>query len=277
MSIRTPFRTVSEELFADYLDGLEYEWEYEPPIAGRSKVPDFRVRRASLEFLCEVKERSPKAPPPGARMYDPIEGGRKLIEAGRNKFGEFDEHLCALVVFNNCDFDTRLDPICIFGAMLGRLGMEWGFDSVAARVVPGTARNVFLERDGKMISHYDPFEPRAATANISSVVALGTYRVPNPAFECEFERESEKLKRQQRRDLTPGEKFELRYSILTKPIPMTLREVPRVVVCTNPFARHALPDELFCGQYDERWSIVDGQLRRVFAGCELETSTHARV
>ncbi|MEQ8786499.1 MAG: hypothetical protein RIC55_09375 [Pirellulaceae bacterium] len=273
MPIQTPFKTVSEELLAEYLDGHQYDWDYEPPIAGKSKVPDFRVRRGALGLLCDVKERSPKTAPPGARAFDPIKCGRKLIESGRDKFVEFDDRLCALVVFNNGDCDTRLDPTCIFGAMLGRPGFSWGVDTRTGRGVPGSAHGVFLERDGKMVSHYRPFTPRASTSNISSVIALSQYRVPNPLFEEAFDEKSAEFLNRLGRELTFGEECELRYSLIENSIPMTLKDVARVVVCVNPFARHPLPDQLFNGPYDERWSIVDGQLRRVFAGGQLKAAS----
>ena len=49
----------------------------------------------------------------------------------------------------------------------------------------------------------------------------------------------------------------------------TLRQIPRVVVCVNPFARHPLPENAFNGPYDERWALLDGALTRVHAGSQL--------
>lgn len=44
-----------------------------------------------------------------------------------------------------------------------------------------------------------------------------------------------------------------------------------VVVWENPFARIPLPKNILCGPYDERWSVDDGHLYRVYTGEGLLT------
>ena len=125
MSAHTNFKTVSEQHFSCYLDEYRYAWTYEPQIEGKRKKPDFLACRDGVEFLCDTKERSPKAAPPGARHFDPIKPVRRLIDEGRLKFKEFAEKLCILVAYNNGDCDTRLDPTCIFARCWGILGLRW--------------------------------------------------------------------------------------------------------------------------------------------------------
>ena len=237
MSLQTDFKTVSEELFSGYLDENGYKWTYEPEIVGKKKRPDFLVRRDGTECLCDTKERSPKPAPPGARCFDPIAPVRELINKGKKKFREFDDRLCVLVVYNNGDCDTRLDPTCIFGAMLGDPGFTLDFDPEAGSCDPESIRNVFLNRGGSMIRHYDPLEPHESKTNLSAVAALTSYRGPNPAFHSAFENEVKARYDRTRRELTPDERLEIRLSLLQS-VPMTLRCAPKLVVCTNPFARH---------------------------------------
>jgi len=268
MSNSSQFRTESERLFAAYLDKAHYQWAYEVPIDGRSKIPDFQVSRGNAECLCDVKERAPKSAPPGARHFDPIKGIRKLIESGRQKFAEFDEYPCALILYNNGDCDTRLDPLCIFGAMLGEPGMQFAFDTSSATINADSATNVFLPRGGKMIKHYDPVEPHDSTKAISAVVALTTCRPPNPVYEKVVHAKCHSLEQERGRQLTTGERLSVQFDVLQLQ-PATLGEFLRLTVCLNPLATHALSDDLFNGPYDERWSMIDGTMTRIFEGESL--------
>ena len=119
-----------------------------------------------------------------------------------------------------------------------------------------------------MIRHYAPLEAHESKTNLSAVVALTTFRVPNPAFDSECKKAVNDRSARERRELTWEERLEVRFSLLES-IPMTLRRAPKLVVCTNPFARFPFPSNLFNGPYDERWSVPDGELKRVFAGAEL--------
>src|SRR4029453_7876120 len=183
MSKAPQFRTISEQQFAAYLDEAHYQWAYEVPVAGKAKVPDFQVARQCSECLCDVKERAPKSPPPGARNFDPIKGIRKLIESGRQKFAEFSDRPCAVILHNNGDCDTRLDPICIYGAMLGDPGFQFEFDAATESVARDSAKNVFLPRGGKMVECYSPFEAHDSTKSLSAIVVLIACRLPNPEYE----------------------------------------------------------------------------------------------
>jgi hypothetical protein len=262
-------RTHSERLFAKYLYDFKYKWEYEQPSTGRAKVPDFLVERGEARCLCDVKERSPKLPPPGARCFDPIKGIRKLIENGREKFREYDNQPCALVLFNNGDCDTRLDPVNIYGAMLGEPGCQFDFDFKTCTLDPDSARNVFLDRGGKMVRHYAPLEPHNSTRHISAIVAMTTSRPSNPKFKVARERECRSEAIRLGKELSAEQELEIVYSLL-QTTPATLDEVTRLTVCINPFALHPLSDSLFDGPYDERWAIVDGTLTKVFAGTEID-------
>ena len=268
MADERKLRTQSEVSFARYLDEFGYEWDYEPQIPEKNKRPDFRVRRHGVECLLDAKERAPKSPPPEARFIDPIKGVRKLIESGCDTFSEFGEFLCAVVLQNTGDCQTCLNPWSIFGAMLGYPGITAEFDAEAGIVDIESARNVFLERGGKMISHYVPLEPRESTKNISAIVIPSLYSVPNPAFDRVVKDEIEQRERDLGRILSAEERAAIRWDAGQSDSPI-LKKVSRVVVCTNPFARYPLPDNIFDDPYDERWALNDDVLERVFAGSQL--------
>jgi hypothetical protein len=264
------FVTFSEKLFASYLNEFGYKWSYEQLFSGKVKVPDFLITRDEIDCLCDVKERSQKPlPPPGARCFDPIKGIRKLIEKGREKFREYNDHSCALVLFNNGDCDTRLDnPVFIFGAMLGEPGFKLDFDPNTCTLVDGSARNVFLNHGGKMVQHYTPLEPSDSTKCISAVVAMTTSRPANPEFNRLKKIECQSAETRLGRNLCVEEEMEIEYSLLHS-TPARLNEVTRLIVCINPFARLPLSESLFNGPYDERWAMANWTLTRIFAGSEL--------
>jgi hypothetical protein len=266
--MKPEFKTKSEELFAGYLDEHGYHWDYEGTNDGKAKVPDFRVQRDDHDFLCDVKERSPKAPPAGARHFDPIIGIRKLIESGRKKFKEYSNRLCVLVTYNNGDFDTRLDPTSIFGAMLGNPGFQMEIDPAAGRANPETTTNVYLQQGGRMVRHYKPFEPRESPNNLAAIVALTSLQIRNPEFDSVVAKQITSEEGRLDRRLSPGEKFAIRLKVL-RSIRETLGEVTRVMVCENPLAHFVLPSNLFNGPFDERWAIVNGTTSQTFAGENL--------
>jgi hypothetical protein len=152
--------------------------------------------------------------------------------------------------------------------MLGNPGIEFAFDPSAGKADVNSATNVFLPRGGKMVRHYEPFEPYESTRNLSAVIALTTHRIPNPEFARIFKekRKAEEMRLGTR--LTAGQRFGIRYSLLQS-IPMTLGEASKLTVCLNPLALHPLPDSLFDGPFDERWAMVDGRLTCVFKGHKL--------
>ena len=53
------FDTVSEQYFAEYLDGGKYPMDRHPPIPGQAKIPDFGFDHGGVRILSDVKERTP--------------------------------------------------------------------------------------------------------------------------------------------------------------------------------------------------------------------------
>jgi hypothetical protein len=271
MTKQLSFKTKSEALFAGYLDSRCYAWEYEPQIAAQAKRPDFRARRRDVLCLIDVKERSAKPPPDKAHNFDPIEGARKLIENGREKFKHFDDYLCVLVVYNNGDCDTRLNVHSMFGAMLGNPGFSVNFDAQRGRVDIDTLQNGFLERGGKLIRHYNPLEPHESPKNMSAIVIMRELGLRAERVQARYQIVAGEMENKLRRSLTENERFELRLAIGAD-LGDDPQTVTQLMVCENPFARQRLPENIFDGPYDERWSVKSGVLDRVVAGSEIRSS-----
>ncbi|EKE15040.1 MAG: hypothetical protein ACD_12C00182G0002 [uncultured bacterium] len=128
-------KTISEQLFEEYLITNNYKWEYEPPINNCSKKPDYLIIIGDLEIQAEVKQfdtdpllekalRMPSKNKSEVRKsiggtIDPYKPIREKINQARDKFKEFKNYPCILVLYNNCF--QHLDNLTIAGAMYGDL------------------------------------------------------------------------------------------------------------------------------------------------------------
>jgi hypothetical protein len=287
MAQLTQFDTDSERHFAAYLDAAGHRWDRHPSIPGQSKIPDFGFDHSGVQVLCEVKERRPndeqkkedrlamdaiaagEQPENNPRHFNPIEAVRHSIVKGRSKFKDFCGQLCALVIYNNGNKDTRLRPHIIFEAMLGDGGFQANLNVETGVVDPSSFQSVFLPRGGEMVRSYDPLEPHESLTNISAIVALESYWIPNPLFELAREEEVARQTVQLGRSLTKQERAQIAIRLqLEAGLKRSLGQTWGLTVCTNPFASIPFPDDLFNGSFDARWSIVNGVLMRVFAGAQ---------
>ncbi len=148
--------------------------------------------------------------------------------------------------------------------MLGDLGFTWDFDPKAGRLVRDSERDAFLER-GKMI-RYKTGEPQNTT--ISSIVVLRRFRVPDLEFERAVQRENSRRQAEAQRALTLEEELQVRFEMYDCH-PIKVQEVPCVRVVENPFARNPLPEKIFRGPLDERWTMKDKPVR-TFVGQKLQ-------
>lgn len=254
----------SEKVFEQYLNlkGFQGKWVYEPSISGKSKKPDYLLNWKGENHFFEVKElrKKPNEPTARAAYIDPYSSLRAEINEARKKFKEYKECSCSLVVFNVDDRQARLDPLDVFASMLGNLGISADFDAVKGETVTGSERNAFLD-GGKMI---DDKKGRLQNTTISAIVVLEEF-LDNSEVEKALREEEKK----QGRKFTGIELVEIRIKLYET---HHVRSVPRLIVVENPFARMALPADLFNGPFDERWHwrIQNGKYERVFAGNKLK-------
>lgn len=261
MSQSTP-TTVSERLFAEYLDAHGHDWVFEPSIVGKEKRPDFLVKWNGADVLCEVKGRQGRELEPPMTHYDPMRGIRKKVEKARGKFKEFGEYCCALVIYNAGDPNTRLTPIDIFGAMLGNPEFTMEMRNGVGQL--DTARSVFGPHGGKMVC-YKTGEYQNRT--ISAILVLEEVKLRNHEFDRAVDAEIEREASRQGRALGGSERGRVCDSMFFKLRP-TFQHPPRILVCEHPEPRVAFPPDIFTGPYDERYAAVNNSvdLLRIFAG-----------
>jgi len=239
--------TAGELLFQNYLDLMGYPYEFEKEFLGKSKRPDYTVTRNGL-FLFDVKDFDPYMPS-GGGQYDPYPRIREKIEDGREKFKQFKEFPCSLVLRNNGNVFVHLESVDIMlGAMYGDSGFTFPVDKKLGRGA-GPLKRAFLGR-GKMIR-----PTHAQNTTISAIITLryvpiGSWRFrqivkefPHLSMDDTFKAATERFA-----GFDYGE-----------------RQLG-VIVWENAVARIPLSRELFTGAYDVRWGYEDGHQSMVFRG-----------
>ncbi|MGH9774851.1 MAG: hypothetical protein ACRD50_07870 [Candidatus Acidiferrales bacterium] len=260
-----PAKTESELLFEEYLksNALGF-YEFEPEISGSSTKPDYLLRIGDSPVLFEVKEFRPD---PALFLnltggcYDPYHLIRGKIEAARKKFKDLEQLACSLVLCNfGHPFVSLSSWEIVYGAMLGNLGIQFPVDMETGRGDPERARRGFFG-GGKMLRYANGEAVAPQNTTISAIIALHHF----PLGMRRLSMHVDKVKAASGRDLTIEEVWKICGEARGTPLDASLRQL-RVVVHENPFARKALTTDLFCGQFDERYGVSDGLLKRVFAG-----------
>lgn len=264
-------KNASELLFEAYLNEQHVTYEFEPQIAGKQKNPDYHVTWRDHKLFCEVKGlHSTRPAPTGVRYVNPYSGIRKKINEARVKFREYKrEACCVLVIHNVSDWEFHDWPFVLFGAMLGDAGLSIPFDAERSIMLSDQARPAFLG-GGKMI---DPKRMGQQNTGISAIAVLSERTIRNPEFDAAYKERVSAMRARTGAQLTLEQEIGVRLALYPL-IPVTLGCRPRVGVFENPFARHALPEEVFRGALDERhrFNRSLGRIERVFAGDELRES-----
>jgi hypothetical protein len=258
-------QNVSELLFEEYL--AEYGWpapEHHPPFPGTTKLVDYRVTHKEQTLWFEVKEFAgdERILENSGGAYDPYVSIRAKIGKASEKFRNYDEECCSLVLFNEQANLARVTtPMFVTGAMLGNLGYRVPLNC-SPRDGASLIRSEFMA-GGKMIH---PHLKTPQNTTISAIIALERFRVGQKEFQIlvaqkEFE---------EQRSL-PVEEFmehlELNHDAYE-------RRVLRTIVYDNPYARKPLPSDIFVGPFDERWgpsggSVTQGNSEIVQVGSDI--------
>lgn len=255
--------TVSERLFDKYLDSHGYEgWLFEPTINDQPKHPDVLLPCEGSHFLFEVKERLRKPSEPGFQWIDPMKGIREEIGEAQRKFKAFKDFPCSLVIYNAGDIDTLLEPMWIFGAMLGDPGFTLAYDDAKGALRPKTARNILMSQRGKMV-RYKTGEPQNRTIN--AIIILEDCMLPDREFERARDVAIAAAEKKSGGRLTEVDRCGIAGKLYLEH-PSRNRAVVRVLVCENPRARIPLPQTMFRGEYDERWRLIKGEETKVWSG-----------
>lgn len=120
--------TEGERVFESYLESQGLHFDFEKEHAGKSKRPDYTIEWNDKTVVFDVKDFEPPeyiGTGPGA--FNPYSRIREKIEQGRDKFKQFKEFCCALVLYNPGNPSVHLQHEDIMlGAMYGDSGKTSG-------------------------------------------------------------------------------------------------------------------------------------------------------
>ncbi len=127
-------RTPGEVAFEKYLAFHRITFEFEKEHPGKSKRPDYTIEWEGKTIVFDVKDFDPpKTFSMGFGSFDPYPPIREKTDQGRDKFKEFKEHCCGLVLFNaGAPLISLENPDIMLGSMYGDSGFTFPVVSEAS-------------------------------------------------------------------------------------------------------------------------------------------------
>jgi len=260
------FKTESEKLFAEYLDGNGFagQWDYEPEMPESSKRPDFLLELGPKRFLFEVKQRKGRYFAPGFACFDPTRGISETIQDARPQLGDDHDLPSSLVLYNCSDINTPMHYTHVFETMLGPLKLTWQYNSQTREHVSQSENLLFDSTDpipGEMIDPHCKGEFQNTI--FSAIIVLERTSLIDHAAEKKAEEAREHAM------CGRSDEFSVRSGAEAAALAIATANCPpvtRCVICENPGARIPLPRNLFVGPFDERWAMEDGLLKQIYVG-----------
>jgi hypothetical protein len=255
-------QNISELLFEQYLaeQGMGRA-DHEPEFPGALKRADYRLLHNGKRLWFEVKEFDDDRKlfagrKPGevhGSAYDPYEAIRNKIKKAREKFRDYDGECCSLVLFNErTNLVDVTVPDIVLGAMFGNIQFNIPLDLETGEKVGQTTTSfggggkITVSRDGV-----------ALNTTISAVIALDRFPVGQHEAAIRLALEEENAPPQ----------FSWKDRILMRePHPSDAEVVLRAVVYENPHATNRFPPDIFRGQFDERWGLVENRIDLTYVG-----------
>jgi hypothetical protein len=164
-------RTPGEVVFEKYLDSQNIPFEFEKEHTGKSRRPDYTIDWEGKNVVFDVKDFDPpKTPPPrGFGQFDPYPPIREKIDQGREKFKQFKEYCCGLVLYNAGAPFVFLDSVDIMlGAMYGDAGFSFPVNLTTGIGDASQFKEAFLGR-GKMVR---PKWMQAQNTTLSAIITV---------------------------------------------------------------------------------------------------------
>jgi hypothetical protein len=247
-------RTESEEKFEQYLTGQNLAWGRIPE--SNRRQPDYTVRHRDANCVFEVKEfDKPETTPSGG--YSPLPPIRDRINRAREKFMDYRNCCCGVVLWGSKSIHRSAHPFGVFPAAFGEYVDTEPRAFVDAGAEPQSFR--FFGRAALTRTH---------NTTVSAIAILAEYRLNHVWVEAA---QRVVAKRQRGEETKPGDYIGLCQRIYEqKGLRFSYEGTIRMIVLENPYARIPFPPDLFVGPFDQHWRLESGRFRLAFMGSEIE-------
>ena len=182
-------------------------------------------------------------PPLGLGVFDGYRPIRTHIEAGKKKFKNTGDYLCALVLAAPpTSFVLLDDPLIMMGAMYGDLGFQLPVNTETGTADPGMLQAIYIPGKGKMIR-----KSEVQNTRIAAIICVVEHKIWHHAMRKHLNTEDGRTKHERYNDLWNGE----------IDMPEEDAPLPGVTVWENAVATRKLPKDIFRGQMDAWWEVTE--------------------
>lgn len=246
--------TYGEMLFAEYLTSQNIKFEHEPELPGIRQLFDFVIDHPEADkILLDVKDIENAPMPKRSGAFSPYTPIRSHIEAGKKKFKNAKDYLCALVLVAPPISLAMLEsPVVMLGAMYGNHGYIVPLDAVTGEPHRDQIRAEFLVGDGQMLR-----KNRVQSTRIAALITVHEYKLLQLTVRKYINTEDGRTRAERYADVRNGH----------IDLPDEDAIAVGVTVWENGLAAKKLPKDLFRGEMDAWWeSDGSGEQRLTFIG-----------
>jgi hypothetical protein len=221
------------------------------------------VRLAESDLFFEVKEFASPEEIRAGGSFDPYPPIRSKINEAQKQLRALKGQMCGIVLANPHGSFVFLEPMVIFGAMLGNVGITMPFDAKAGAYDSERITQTFLS-GGKMIRYKNGQAVDSQNTTISAVCVLDAVAESSRRLAIRVAQ----LKRESGQSSTLVSLFEKALETQGAETKDSRHHL-RIQVYENPYTVAPLVEAFGTGPWDERFGVRNGRFLRVFAGSLL--------
>ncbi len=253
-----PGQTESEKVFERYVEDQNLTWSRIP--TSNLPTPDYKIQHGTITCLFEVKEfNNPSKIPSGG--FSPLKPIRTKIHGAERQFAGYQNHCCAVVLWNSKN---------IFRSLLLDAVTSAAFGDRVRRRTP-SPMDLGADPPSYQFTGTPLLTPKRHNT-ISAIIILTRYRLNHLWLGMWRALDAKKKQGEQ---ITEYDQFEVLQRLSSeRPAMYSFEGTIRAIVLENPHARVAFPVGLFAGPFDQKWRMQSDWFNLAFMGSELAHLKH---